>query len=88
MPVTVTVANDNDTLVVTTSRLDDTLFEQYVLALRAVPGRHWDTERKANIVPVRSERALGGAQEVSAERRGGRRRAGVGRRVSAVLPGA
>jgi hypothetical protein len=58
VPVTITVANDNDTLVVTTSRLDDTLFEQYVLALRAVPGRHWDTERKANIVPVRSKRAL------------------------------
>ncbi len=58
VPVTVTVANDNGALVVTTTKLDDGLFERYVDALRAVPGRRWDAERKANVVPTRSKREL------------------------------
>lgn len=58
VPVTVTVANDNDDLVVSSSRVNGELFEKYVDAMREVPGRRWDGARKANVVPVRSMRAL------------------------------
>ncbi len=61
VPVTVTIANDNGSLLVTTSRLDAEIFESYVDALRAVPGRRWDAEKKANVVPERSRRELGEA---------------------------
>ena len=58
VPVTITVANDNGSLLVTTTRLDAELFERYVDALRAVPGRRWDAERKANVVPQHARREL------------------------------
>jgi len=52
--VPVTVAAEGDALVVTTSRLDGDLFDAWVEALRAVPGRRWDGERRAYLVPAAS----------------------------------
>jgi len=58
VPVAVTVAAEEEGLVVTTSKLDDPLFDAWVETMRQVPGRRWDGERKANVVPLRAKADL------------------------------
>jgi Family of unknown function (DUF6011) len=58
---TVRVTVEGDRLAVTLDdgvRLPDDAFRAYVAAVRAVPGRRWDGDRKANVVPTTSRRPL------------------------------
>lgn len=45
--------------------LPDASFEAFVDALRGVPGRRWDRDRYANVVPARRRRELWGALKAS-----------------------
>lgn len=57
VPARAHVAREGDRLVVS-AEVPATHFDGLVVALRAVPGRRWDRDRKVNVVPVASKRAL------------------------------
>ena len=55
------VAAEGDRLAIAlgpTVRFGDETFRAFVAAVRAIPGRRWDGERRANTVPVTSRREL------------------------------
>lgn len=60
-PVTVRVEAEGDTLAVSAELPRGEVFDAFVEAMRAVPGRRWDGEHKVNRVPARSKAALWGA---------------------------
>ena len=57
VPARVTVTPEGGLLVVEAS-VPATHFDGLVAALRAVPGRRWDRDRKVNTVPASAKRAL------------------------------
>lgn len=57
-PVTVRVEVEGDTLAVSADLPHGEVFDAFVAAMRNLPGRRWNGERKVNVVPLRSRAAL------------------------------
>jgi Family of unknown function (DUF6011) len=57
-PVTVRVEAEGSTFSVSADLPRGEVFDAFVAAMRAVPGRRWDSDRKRNVVPARSKRDL------------------------------
>ena len=58
VPAVEVTAAEGNRLDVTLKGLDTETFNAVVCALRGVPGRRWDAERKVNVIPTAAKRAL------------------------------